>query len=341
MSAINERTYGKLLDLARNNLNVLLTGTHGVGKTTLCRRIQRDLGLQHVKYYSASTLDPWVDLVGVPVPDGESIRFCRPADLRQAEWIIFDEINRSHAKVQNALFELIQFRSINGVPVPDLKMVWAMQNPPGGLYQVTELDPALVDRFHARVTLDASPNPSYYTSACAIDTATAQALVDWWNKDLKDDSKAMVTPRTLEAIGLLIGKGLDWEFALGSNLGVPTSPLVHRLGGCPGLTQYERIDFPTMTLELAKYEQLAQTDADFAVHVVRQAQKSWGTTNYKVAPILLALPAEYLTKLMTDAAWVQKMKANFKDEVASTEAAKTLYAKVCKASGVQVSTPSA
>jgi GTPase SAR1 family protein len=332
MSAINERTYARLLDLARNSFNVLLTGTHGVGKTTLCKRIQRELGITNTKYYSAATLDPWVDLVGIPIPDGDGIKFCRPTDLLDAEWVIFDEINRSHSKVQNALLEMVQFRSINGTPLPKLKMVWAMQNPPGGVYQVTELDPAMVDRFHARITLTAHPSPQYYMSACAIPLDAATALVDWWNKDLKDTDHALVTPRTLENVGLLLSKSLDWKFALGDALGVHVGALENRLAGAPGLTKYERIDFPTMTLDLPKYEELAEADPDFAVHVVRQAQKSWGSTNYKVASVLLRLPSEYLNKLLLDAVWAFKMKQNFKDENGTTQAMRDLYEKVKKAS---------
>jgi GTPase SAR1 family protein len=333
MSAVNDKTYAKLVELARNHFNVLLTGTHGVGKTTLCKRIQRDLGIEHVKYYSAATLDPWVDVVGIPVPDGDSLRFYRPSDLNEAEWVIFDEINRSHTKVQNALLEMVQFRTINGQPLPNLKMVWAMQNPPSSIYQVTELDPAMVDRFHARVTLTAQPSAAYYMTTCVIPMDTATALVDWWTKDLKDEDHELVTPRTLESIGHLISKSVDWKFALGEGLGVPMSALENRIDGCAGLTQYERIDFPTMALSLDKYRTLASTDSDFAVHVVRQAQKSWGATNFKVATILLALPSEYLTKLLTDAAWTYKMKTNFKGDATASTPDAILYNRVLKACG--------
>src|SRR5439155_607532 len=56
-------------------LNVLVEGPHGVGKTSLALDGAAELNLR-VKYWSASTLDPF-DLVGIPVPvykDGVPLR---------------------------------------------------------------------------------------------------------------------------------------------------------------------------------------------------------------------------------------------------------------------------
>ena len=49
--------------------NVLFVGKHGVGKTAMIKSCfeRHDLVLgETFLYFSASTLDPWVDLVGVP-----------------------------------------------------------------------------------------------------------------------------------------------------------------------------------------------------------------------------------------------------------------------------------
>jgi hypothetical protein len=312
VSKVNESTYQKLLELARSRFNVLLTGTHGVGKTTLCKRIQEDLGIGRVKYYSASTLDPWVDVVGVPRPspdDPETLLFSRPKDLLQAEWVIFDEINRSHSKVQNAVLEMVQFRSVNGVPLQNLRMVWGMQNPPTPQYQVNELDPALTDRFHARITLTASPSATYYQAVCGIPADTATALVEWWTRDLNEDQHHLVTPRTLEAIGKLMAAGIDWRFALGDSLGVPLSALDNRIAGCAGLTKYEKLDLPTMIYTgLDQYVELAKEDPDFAVHLSRICAKAQSKTMYKAAKLVLALPGEFLNRLLADNAWTFRMK---------------------------------
>ncbi len=49
----------------QNNLNVLFRGRAGVGKTAVVIETFNRHKLKW-KYFSASTLDPWVDFVGVP-----------------------------------------------------------------------------------------------------------------------------------------------------------------------------------------------------------------------------------------------------------------------------------
>ena len=48
-----------------NNLNVCLVGKHGIGKSTIIIDAFNRHGLKY-KYFSASTLDPWVDFIGIP-----------------------------------------------------------------------------------------------------------------------------------------------------------------------------------------------------------------------------------------------------------------------------------
>lgn len=48
-----------------NNLNILFVGRHGVGKTAMIKEAFDRHNLKW-KYFSASTMDPWVDFVGVP-----------------------------------------------------------------------------------------------------------------------------------------------------------------------------------------------------------------------------------------------------------------------------------
>jgi hypothetical protein len=203
----------KLKIYAEKNLNVLLIGTHGVGKTACVEQVAKDLQIK-IKYYSASTLDPWADLVGVPVPchENESLKFYRPKDLEDAEFVFFDELNRAHPRVLNAVLEMIQFKRINGKPLKNLKMVWAAINPPGGEYNVEDLDPALVDRFHVYINMEPEFNMEYMKTKMQEETAIV--LRGWWREDMNIEQRKLVTPRRLEYIGFLIDQEVDWEDAL-------------------------------------------------------------------------------------------------------------------------------
>lgn len=201
---IDEKT-SYLLKLAGLRRRVMLVGTHGLGKTETVLAIAKKLALRLV-YFSTPTIDPWCDLVGLPVTryDAETgktiMTFCRREDLEQAEWIFFDEINRGHPKSQNALLEITQFGSINGIKLQHSPFVWAAMNPPDveQKYAINELDPALVDRFHNYIEIEANPTLSIYESK-GISTHVAQRTIAWWNGHGKDIQN-YVTPRRLEYI---------------------------------------------------------------------------------------------------------------------------------------------
>jgi len=206
----------KLKQYAENDLNVLLIGAHGIGKTTMVMQVADELKL-NLCYYSASTLDPYTEIVGVPKPvddpdKGEILKFYKPDKILDAEFLFFDELNRAHPKVLNAVLEIIQFKSVNGTPLPNLKMVWAAINPPGEDYDVEDLDPALLDRFHAYLQVKAEFNMEYMSTK--MDDGIARALRAWWVEDMNKAQRAVVTPRRLEYLGFMIERGLEWKDAL-------------------------------------------------------------------------------------------------------------------------------
>ena len=188
----------------RNGFNILMSGKHGVGKSSALMAAVRNLGWA-LDYYSAGSLDPFVDLVGIPhVNDDKTLEMVRPHRLDKAEVVFFDELNRADDKTLNAVFEMIQFKTINGEPLPNLKAVVAGINPPGDEdeYKVNILDPALVDRFH--IVINMEPDPLISTIASEIDhidnVEIATALVTWWNGHDKK-KVAYISPRRLSYIG--------------------------------------------------------------------------------------------------------------------------------------------
>ncbi|KKS89334.1 MAG: ATPase [Parcubacteria group bacterium GW2011_GWC1_43_11b] len=187
-----------------NNYNVLLVGEHGVGKTTIVKEAFERNHLKW-KYFSAATMDPWVDFIGVPKEQKDSegksfLDIVRPLSFRDdiVEALFFDEYNRAPKKVKNAVMELIQFKSINGHRFKNLRIVWAAINPDDSTeaeYDVEKLDPAQKDRFQIQVTVPFTPNLGYFTQKYGIDVA--KNAIDWW-KNLEQKVKILVSPRRLD-----------------------------------------------------------------------------------------------------------------------------------------------
>ena len=143
----------KLDFFIKHKLNVLLSGKCGTGKTTVVIDAFNRNNMKWL-YFSASTMDPWVDFIGVPkekkTAEGKSyLELVRPQAFEddEVEALFFDEYNRSPKKVRNAVMELIQFKSINGKKFKNLKVIWAAINPNDKddeetKYDIEELDPA-------------------------------------------------------------------------------------------------------------------------------------------------------------------------------------------------------
>ena len=208
---MSSETTSNLIPMAdvylRERKNILLIGLHGTGKTQSIMEIAKKNGVK-MKYYSCSTLDPYTDLVGVPVPKTDDngkdfLKMVRPRDIDEAEIIFFDEFNRADPKTINAVFEIIQFQSINGEHLPNLQCCWAAINPPDKDYNVEQLDPAMIDRFDAFIEIKPSPSVAYL--ATKMPKEIAQALVSWWNEQNRARRKFedYISPRRLEKIGMI------------------------------------------------------------------------------------------------------------------------------------------
>lgn len=196
----------KLLSLyAENGINVLLSGRHGVGKTEIIKSVFNSVyGVDNWIYFSASTMDPWVDFIGVPkaVQDknGEHVlELIRPARFKEdnIKAIFFDEFNRAPPKVRNAVMELMQFKSINGKKFNNLISVWGAINPSDedGTYDVEELDPAQIDRFQVHIDVPYKLDNKYMKKTHG---SLATPFIEWW-ENLDQNLKFKISPRRLDA----------------------------------------------------------------------------------------------------------------------------------------------
>lgn len=190
-------------------MNILLSGVHGVGKSAKLNEACAQLGYK-VKYYSAATLDSFTDLTGIPVPNipEKTVEYFRPRDIEEADVIFFDELNRADARTLNTVLEIILEHSINGVPLPKLKSVVAAMNPVSEEYNTEELDKALLDRFD--VYLEATPIAEIGYFVNKFGDRLGKAAVSFWNeyhesheksKSRGSDNKiAYISPRRLDKI---------------------------------------------------------------------------------------------------------------------------------------------
>lgn len=193
-----------------------MVGSHGTGKTQRIKEAWENLGVKG-KIFSGATLDPWLDFIGVPRPvegeDGNTyLDYVLPEYMADdsIEAIFVDELNRSHKQVKNALFELIQFKSINGKRFPNLKVVWAAINPSDDddfNYDVEDMDDALEDRFHVIYKIAPTPDRVYFERKFGED---GKKICNWWSK-LGKQVKNKVSPRRLEYIldGYYKGVSID------------------------------------------------------------------------------------------------------------------------------------
>lgn len=207
---------------AEHNYNVILRGLHGVGKTARIKALWDGM-FKHYLYFSAATMDPWVDFVGIPKEVTENgisyLELIRPKHfaMDEVEAIFLDEYNRSPKKVRNSVMELIQFKSINGKRFKNLKIVWAAINPDDEetsnnfKYDVEPIDPAQLDRFDILADIPYQPSEDYFKEKYG--TEIGMVAINWWNS-LSEKQKRDVSPRRLDMAIHHFNDGDDIRFVM-------------------------------------------------------------------------------------------------------------------------------
>jgi len=207
-----------------NNLNVLLKGRHGVGKTHMVIDLFQRKQLKYM-YFSAATMDPWVDFIGIPKEahdeKGQYLEIIRPKVFRddEVEALFFDEFNRAPSKVRNAVMELIQFKSINGRKFNNLKVIWTAINPDDDQeesYDVERLDGAQTDRFQLQLDIPYEPFVPYFKEKFGN---LGIIGTNWWASSNKETQRC-ISPRRLEYLLDTYKNGGDLKWIAPSNVNI-------------------------------------------------------------------------------------------------------------------------
>ena len=138
-----------------SNGHVLLEGVPGLAKTMTVRTLSAAIQTKFQRIQFTPDLLP-ADLIGTLIYDQKDGKFKTKKGPIFANLILADEINRSPAKVQSALLEAMQERTVTigeeTYPLDDPFLVLATQNPieQEGTYPLPE---AQVDRFMLKLSI--------------------------------------------------------------------------------------------------------------------------------------------------------------------------------------------
>ncbi len=136
--------------------HVLIEGVPGLGKTLLVRALARSFGGSTSRIQFTPDLMP-ADVVGHVMYEVQTGEFKMRQGPVFTHLLLADEINRSPAKTQAALLEVMQERQVTlegrSMPVPRPFMVLATQNPieQEGTYPLPE---SQLDRFLMKIHID-------------------------------------------------------------------------------------------------------------------------------------------------------------------------------------------
>jgi MoxR-like ATPase len=159
--------------LARGH--VLLEGVPGLAKTATVKALARVVGGSFGRVQFTPDLVP-ADLIGTRIFTGATGAFTTELGPVFANLVLADEINRSSAKVQSALLEVMQEHQVTigkqSFAVPEPFLVLATQNPieSDGTYPLPE---AQLDRFMFKVLVD---YPSYDEELVVVQRVTGPAI---------------------------------------------------------------------------------------------------------------------------------------------------------------------
>lgn len=262
--------------------NVRIIGHTGVGKTTRCISILREMGLRTVVLAAPNT-DPFLRLGGLPhvtvVETDKFLDFVRSPDISNMQVLYIDEFARGTREFHQQAFEILNAvagvgRMLMGIPVPNLLSVITTDNPAENdsvRYDVAVLEHAIETRFHVHLWMEGSPDHTWLASSFenvkkewagrGLSTSTkkgntfiGRALVSWWEESLDEPGKLAISPRVLEYMGRQVLLGCDPALAVPFGVQVPIHMLREKLA------QTEIIDWDMVRSNPTRVKELVIED---------------------------------------------------------------------------------
>jgi MoxR-like ATPase len=163
MATISFGTFNAIVDsIADARFPVLIRGRHGIGKSQLIYQFAGRRSLDVIERRASQMTEG--DLIGLPTLEQRTNALV--TKWAASDWfqdacerpvvLFFDEVDRGAMEVRQGLFELMDSRKLAGKRLHDDTLMFAAVN--GGIhgsnYQVTDMDPAELDRY---TTFDVEP----------------------------------------------------------------------------------------------------------------------------------------------------------------------------------------
>lgn len=265
--------YEEMKFFAKNKFNVLLEGHAGIGKSALVKKLFKELYGDDWVYLSCSTLDPYLEIKGIPRPEKDQndretghLTFLTPGWHSRVRAIFLDEVGREDKVVRNALMEMIQFRSINGKRLEHLEVVWGAKNPvdDAGTYSVEMLDPAQLTRYDAVISLPYDVDDDYFAEQFGRDAATA--ICSWW-REIPETLRSDINPRRLESALRIHQLGGNIRYSIPEKAGV--DKLLQYLNSGPSYYKLQSLIKQDKKNEVAKFLAVENNYASCIHHILQ------------------------------------------------------------------------
>jgi hypothetical protein len=211
MTTMSVKTLLEVAPLLPVETSVLIRGPHGIGKSQIVRQVARTIaaaeGIRDFELIDRrlSQMSEG-DMVGLPSTDGEVTRFNPPDWYKRACVkpcaLFLDELNRGTNEVQQAAFQVVLDRELNGWKLHPQTRVFSAVNT-GAEYTVNDMDPALLDRFW---TIDLTPTVEDWTVWARESEAVHSTVVDF----ISANEKWLDTPKNTEP-GKINPSRRSWE----------------------------------------------------------------------------------------------------------------------------------